>query len=184
MMAIVGDRVAFAHLPKTGGTWVRRAIEEHDHGVYIGRSHGRLQDLVEHADGRTLAVACRDWSEWTASLHAHIMRSGGTVTARHVADAGGRDVATARALWCDSRRLARLDCPAALLEPGHPAQAAIRRSATHGYGLGMAWLLWVICDDDGAMLPHAMLRTSHLAADLGTLLGLDLSTRPPLNVAP
>lgn len=69
---VPGHPVVFAHVPKTGGTWTRRALAlEKVHG-----EHGPPSQVAYLLDTHSVVAQIRDPWSWYASLYAHLIHMG------------------------------------------------------------------------------------------------------------
>lgn len=66
-MALVGEKFAFFHMPRTGGTWVRHALRIADPACEeIGPSHCLPGD-IRYTPGKLRFTVLRDPADWLAS---------------------------------------------------------------------------------------------------------------------
>ena len=159
----------YIHVPKNGGTWVRRCLSKLHMGMSVGHNHGSLWEVPEEDRvGRQVFTTARDPWSWYQSWYLHVMfypqyhsdmaiYGGGTTTFKDVI----RGVTLLRNT------------------PGSPVIVAPSFPVTPGYPGGLySWMFESLCHIP--LTEVKVLDMYHLQEELGTLLGIGLTDRPPI----
>ena len=190
MPLVVGHRLAYGHVPKTGGTWIGHVLEAAGIATHVQlhgrgwRSHLPLREARDRGwlDGRVVVGSVRSPLTWYPSWVAH-MRQPGRALEEVAVHVGWSADALCRAL-ADP---ADLSIDGTWLPTSGQREPWIAWCREHGGGLYIYLLRQILGDEEGGPLVHALLRQEHLGADLAALLEAigewaDLETAP-LNAA-
>lgn len=173
-MPTVHEHFAAVHLPKTGGTWLRRVLWDRGGKPRQGQHDPASRLHYHHREGRVVLGTVREPGAWYLSLYEHARRE--DATDRWLREWGGGSIEWADVLYgwthTEERRSSR---------PGVIWEEMGEDDMARPCGLWTAAVLWAYTGPDSWAVDLVMDTASLERAVRG--LGIAGDLPPPLNVS-